>query len=56
MEGQYVIDFYCKDSLYIVDPSTGIETIEEMKTLCSKECGTWNYYFPDGSLMKKEEY
>jgi len=57
MEGQYVKSYDCVDSIYMFDPETGKETLQIITgTTCSKKCGNWNYYFPDGSIMKKEEY
>lgn len=58
MEGQYDVVNNCKDSVYEIDLNTGMEKDNkiEVEFSCSVKCGTWNYYFPDGSLMKKEEY
>ena len=59
MEGTYERSNDCKglDSIYMTDPKTGKETLQiQPIESCSKKCGTWNYYFPDGSLMKREEY
>lgn len=58
-EGRYEKSYDCIgiDSIYITDPETGKETLQTLPVeTCSKKCGIWNYYFPDGSLMKKEEY
>ena len=58
MEGQYDVVNNCKDSIYEIDLNTGMqkENKIEVEFSCSVKCGTWNYYFPDGSLMKREEY
>jgi hypothetical protein len=57
MEGQYEKSYDGVDSIYMVEPETGKETLQTIfGTTCSKKCGTWNYYNPDGSLMRKEEY
>ncbi|MFN8283124.1 MAG: hypothetical protein U0U67_07900 [Chitinophagales bacterium] len=56
MEGQYTTYSKCIDTIYYIDPVTLRDTISVQEVTCSKKCGTWNYYFPDGSLMKREEY
>lgn len=56
MEGQYEKSYDCIDSIYVPDPETGIQTLyTQLGASCSKKCGTWNYYSPDGTLIKKEE-
>lgn len=57
MEGQYEKSYDGVDSILIPDPTTGNLNLEIINgIICSKKCGTWNYYNPDGTLMKKEEY
>ncbi len=56
MEGQHEETLGCMDSVYIVDPQTGDMTLQTVPKTCTKKCGTWNYYSPDGTLINKEEY
>lgn len=44
------------DTLYVVDPTTGLERGIPRRKYVTAKTGTWHYYNKDGTLKYKEDY